>query len=324
MKKGILILLGMFMMVSTVEAKNGNELPNRTGVNYSYNNAVNFEERGIEFYIFTNGEFDFNSNYNDSYYDYNGNRIRTERGIHINRDYRGRINRIGNTFVNYDRYGNVTRIGNVFMRYNRGKLTNVGNLKVRYDYWGNPSFYGNVKDNYYHYNGLRINLNIGDVFNYNHSYFTHRDFSRNYSKIREDNRYYYYRANSNAKIGKRSQILRRRKPVTTFKNKKQAKRSNNTYRRPSTINGQKVNVERNSNNNFKRPTNVTTRRATTERSQNKTVNRQPATVTNRKVTSIKRKNSTASRKPIATKKTKVTATKRNVVKRDKDSNRRRN
>mgnify|MGYP000418336359 CR=1 FL=1 len=60
MKKTALILFGMLIMVSTIEAKTGNEKPNRIRVNYTYDNAVNFIERGIEFYIFTNGDFDFN------------------------------------------------------------------------------------------------------------------------------------------------------------------------------------------------------------------------------------------------------------------------
>ena len=68
MKKGVLILLGMFMMVSTVEAKKGENLPNRFRVNYySYDNAVNFVERGIEFFVFTNGDFDFDINSNNYY-----------------------------------------------------------------------------------------------------------------------------------------------------------------------------------------------------------------------------------------------------------------
>ena len=126
MKKGILILLGVFIMVSTTEAKHGKKLSNRISFNYSYQNAVNFEEQGIEFFIFTNGEFDFNSNNN--YYDSHLNR---ERGIY--RDYKGRITRIGNSFIRYDSYGKVIRIGNIFMKYYRGKLTDVGHLKVRYD-----------------------------------------------------------------------------------------------------------------------------------------------------------------------------------------------
>jgi hypothetical protein len=60
MKKGVLILLGMFIMTSTVEAKIDNKLSNRIGVSYVYENTVNFTERGIEFYILTNGDFDFN------------------------------------------------------------------------------------------------------------------------------------------------------------------------------------------------------------------------------------------------------------------------
>lgn len=281
MKKGLLIVLGMFLMTSTIEATNSKETTTNIEYNYAYENSVNFEERGVAFFIFTNGEFDFSTHYNDYYYDYNGNRVRRASNIRIYRDYRGRIVRIGNSFVNYDNYGNVTRIGNVFMRYNRGKLTSVGNLKVSYDYWGKPAFYGNVKDNYYHYNGLRINLNIGDVFDYNNSYFSHRDFSRNYSKIREDKNYYYYKANPNAKIGSRSKILRRRKLAPTVLHKKpitrsnttsyrkpiavtkrietKGKRTNNTtYNRPSVVNKKKNESidKRNSNTFSKRPTKV--------------------------------------------------------------------
>ena len=229
MKKGILILLGVFIMVSTTEAKHGKKLSNRISFNYSYQNAVNFEEQGIEFFIFTNGEFDFNSNNN--YYDSHLNR---ERGIY--RDYKGRITRIGNSFIRYDSYGKVIRIGNIFMKYYRGKLTDVGHLKVRYDYWGNPTFYGNVRNNYYHYKGLRINLNIGDICSYRDPYFYENHFRINYSRIREDRNYYYYKANTNAKIGKRSRILRRRKPTLISSKNTPTRNVNNSYRKPSNVN----------------------------------------------------------------------------------------
>ncbi|MCI2227762.1 hypothetical protein MC378_01195 [Polaribacter sp. MSW13] len=231
MKKGVLILIGMFMMVSTVEAKNGNELPNRIGFNYSYDNSVNFIERGIEFFVFTNGDFDFNTLSNSSYYDYNGKRTRRTVGVKIDRDFRGRIRRVGNVFINYDLRGNVTRIGNIFMRYNRGKLTKVGDLQIRYDRMGYPVFYGNVK-NYYYDNDIKINLSFGDVFEYNDTYFYKRDFRSNYSQIREDNNFYYYKAKPNAKIGKRSKILKRRKPVSKKVQKKIVKRNtNHSYRK---------------------------------------------------------------------------------------------
>ena len=216
-------------MVSTVEANHGKKSPSRIGFNYTYENSVNFEEQGIQFFIFTNGEFDFNSNNN-----YYNSHINRERGIY--RDYRGQITRIGNSFIRYDNYGNVIRIGNVFMKYYRGKLTDVGHLKVRYDYWGNPTFYGNVKNNYYHYKGLRINLNIGDICSYKDPYFYGNHFRTNYLRIREDNNYYYYRANANAEIGKRSKILRRRKPNLKSVKNTSIRNVTTSYRKPSNLN----------------------------------------------------------------------------------------
>ena len=239
MKKGILILLGMFMMVSTAEAKNGKKLTNRVGFNYTYNNSVNFIERGIEFYIFTNGDFDFNTRRNNTYFDYNGRRVRNN-GVRIDRDFRGRIRRVGNVFINYDLRGNVTRIGNIFIDYRRGKLSRVGDLRVRYDRWGYPVFYGNVRDFYYN-NGIRFDINFGDVFDYNDAYFFRRDFRRNYSQIREDNNFYYYKAKPNAKIGKRSKILKRRKPASKRFNKgKTVKRKADYSYRKSDNNRNKI------------------------------------------------------------------------------------
>jgi hypothetical protein len=287
MKTRILILLGMFMMVSTVEANHGKKSPNNIGYNYTYENSVNFEERGIEFFVFTNGEFDFNTNFNNS--NYNNN----HRGI--NRDYKGRIIRIGNSSLSYDSYGNVTRIGNVYMRYYRGQLTDVGNLKVRYDYWGNPTFYGTVKNNYYTYNGFKINLNIGDICSYNDAYFYRNDFRRNYSKIREDKNYYYYRANPNATIGKRSKTLRRRKPVsTTYKNTSSTRRSNTTYRKTA---------------------NVSTRRITTpvKRVANTTYKRPTTKVTKKIVTPVKRSNTSASKRSTTVKRNIQKATKQKIA-----------
>lgn len=95
MKKGILLLLGIFMTVSNIEAKQNDHRPELFRLNYySYTNAINFSERGIDFFVFINGDFDFDINYN--------------RNIRINRDFRGRIKTIGNVSVRYDLRGNVT------------------------------------------------------------------------------------------------------------------------------------------------------------------------------------------------------------------------
>ncbi len=294
MKKGVLIFLGLFMIVSTVEAKNSNKLSTKNEGNYVYNNTVNFTERGIEFYIFTNGDFDFNT-YDDNYYvDQYGRRIKNNRSARIDRDYKGRITRIGNAFINYDYRGNVTRIGSIYMRYRFGKLTNVGDLRVQYDRWGNPDFYGNVR-NFYYDNGIRFSVNFGDVCNYNDTYFYRNDFRNNYNQFREDKNYYYYKARPNAKIGKRSTILRRRKSATKVDKRRITKRnSNNSYRKPINISKKKntTTVNRNNNSSNRRPSTVTSRTVkpikrnnTSSRSKSNTVKRNTKKTTKQKGTS---------------------------------------
>jgi hypothetical protein len=258
MKKGVLILLGMFMMVSTVEAKNGENLPDRFRVNYSYNNAVNFIERGIEFYIFTNGDFDFETRFND-------------RRLRINRNFRGQIRSIGNVFINYDFRGNVTRVGNVSIRYNRGRLTRVGDLRVRYDRWEAPVFYGNVRDFYYN-DGIRFNISFGDVCNYNDAFFSHRDFGRNYTQFREDRNFFYYKARPNARIGKRSTILKRRKPASANRNNNRIVKRNadNSYRKSDRRADNNSQIKRSNRNSESSLRNNTKTKVKTER---RTVNR---------------------------------------------------
>jgi hypothetical protein len=263
MKKGILILLGMFMMVSTIEAKNGENLSSKLKIETSYdaynyyNNAVNFFESGIEFFIFTNGEFDFDTRFNS-------------RGIRINRDFRGRITNVGNVFIRYDSRGNVTRIGNVLIRYSRGLLANVGDLRVRYDHWNTPVFYGNVR-NFYYNNGIRFNVSFGDVCDYNDVYFSRNDFGRNYAQFREDNNFYYYRARPNANIGKRSTILKRRKLVSTTR-QNYVRNQTNSYRKPAS-NNRAISSRISSNTNRNATQNRTTNRSSSSTSRNATTSR---------------------------------------------------
>ena len=220
MRKGILLLLAI-MSLANVNADNINKSTSEIGVTNRSDDAVTFIERGVKFHVFLNGDFDFNTHYKNSRYtDYNGRRFKTNNGTRIERDRRGRLRRVGNSFINYDIRGNVKRIGSVYIDYRFGQLTNVGNLKIKYDRWGNPRFYGNVKNNDYcsedvYYNdnnhGIDIDINIGNIFDYDDVYFYKRDFRRNYNQYKEDSNFLYYRAAPNAKIGKRSKILKRRK-----------------------------------------------------------------------------------------------------------------
>jgi hypothetical protein len=154
------------------------------------------------------------------YTDYYGRRTKKNKAIRIDRDFNGKIRRIGNVFINYDFQGNVTRIGSVFINYHRGLLTKVGNLRVQYDRWGNPIYRGNVKHtNHYNsyetcpsnnYNNADVDINI-HIYDYNDHLFYRKNFRNNYRQFKEDRHYYYYRATPNARIGKGSRILKRRK-----------------------------------------------------------------------------------------------------------------
>lgn len=100
-----------------------------------------FIERGIEFFVFFNGDFDFNTRPEDSqggiFYRRGGTRrnstVNMNYGVRIEHDSFGRVRRVGNTFINYDNRNRVSRIGSVFMRYNRFALTRIGGMQIVYN-----------------------------------------------------------------------------------------------------------------------------------------------------------------------------------------------
>lgn len=284
MKKGILIMLGLLLMTSTTEAKKIDHSLNRFDINYyAYNNAVNFFENGIEFFVFPNGDFDFDVHFNN-------------RRVRIDRDFRGRIRRIGNVRLRYDFRGNVTRIGSIRLNYFRNRLTNVGDLRVRYDRWGYPNFYGNVR-NFYYDNGVRFSVNFGDICDYNDPFFFRNDFRRSYTQFREDRNFFYYKARPNARIGERSRIIKRRKPSTIRGNNNNLSRrnSNSVYRkdntkRRSSLNNSKLNNRRglDADKNIKKNSNYSYRK---EASKNNAVIKPNSNSRNKEVRTIKKRNS---------------------------------
>ncbi|PNQ73151.1 hypothetical protein C1T31_09215 [Hanstruepera neustonica] len=134
---------------------------------YRYAQPVMFVERGVEFMIFPDGSFDFNTNVVTDFHTSNNyyyrsattttrrssinitfgapgvtNRVHfstpRDRGVIIQHDRDGKVRRIGNVFINYDRFGKVKRVGSIYMQYNRGnnRLIQVGGLHVRYNVFG--------------------------------------------------------------------------------------------------------------------------------------------------------------------------------------------
>lgn len=250
MKKVLLLLLG-FMSYASVSANDFETPTEKTTINNWYDDAVTFVERGVQFHIFLNGDFEFNSP-NRKYYDYNGERY-SQDNIRIDRDYKGRIKRVGRNYIYYDYKGNVSRIGNVRMYYSRNLLRRVGDLKITYNSWGDPYFYGNVHRTYYD-SDVSFSLNIGSIFNYNDRFFYNNSFKNTYRKYREDKYYYYYKARPNTKYDKRNKIIKRRKSGVTT-------RKNNDYTKRKTTPNRKTTVKRNTS--VKR--NSTPKRVTTTR-----------------------------------------------------------
>jgi len=306
MKKGILLLIAILGFVNL-------SANNNIGVNYQNNDAVTFIDRGVEFHVFLNGDFDFNAINNNRY----NNRLR------VLRDNFGRVRQVGNTVINYGFNGAVSAIGNVPVRYQFGQLASVGNLVVEYDRWGYPHYRGFVKQNRFYNDGFTFNVNLGSVFAYDNSYFYDRHFRNNYRRFREDANFFYYRAIPNARIGNRSTIIKRRKPtravVTSnnryINNKRRAISNTRTVDRNRTYNRTATPVTKNvKKTKVVRTTPTTNRKTVTNRNVTRTVKSTP-TKTRTNSTTINNNRDTKVVKTVTTKKTSTTnnrsTTKRN-------------
>ena len=159
-----------------------------TTTRFSFDEPISFNERGIEFFVFANGEFDFNTRPDDSDGDYNyrkaGQKSSEQRtnnnfGVLIEQDSYGRVRRVGNTFINYDRQDRVSRIGSIYMKYNRYALGQIGGMTLVYNRQGEIiDTFGSIK-------GRR------NGFDHGHNNHNYSDTSNNYGNNVND--YYYYR-----------------------------------------------------------------------------------------------------------------------------------
>lgn len=198
--KKITFLVASILLVGT--AANASEVlkiaDERTETRYSFNEPISFTERGIEFFVFGNGDFDFNTRPEDSQGDYffksagkRGSNARASRGqvnygTLIEHDSFGRVRRVGNTFINYDNQDRVSRIGTVYMRYNRFALSQIGGMQLVYNRRGDIiDTVGSIK-------GRR---NAG----FTNSYYGPITSNNNYA-YNDDDFYYYKTDGTKAKV----------------------------------------------------------------------------------------------------------------------------
>ncbi|WP_191859474.1 hypothetical protein [Hanstruepera ponticola] len=232
MKKQVLLFTVLLMGLTAVTAtenysvSSGEDLITR----YRYAQPILFVERGVEFMIFPDGSFDFNTNvvnnapYSDNYYYRSSTTITRrgsvnstfgapgtvsrvhfstprDRGVIIQHDRDGKVRRIGNVFINYDRFGKIKRAGSVYMQYNRrsGLLTRVGGLTVQYNRFGEiMSTFGFV-------NPFSIMCGVCGAFgcttNHNSHFDTHGNNWDDDWNTDED--FYYYKQNGKVKKQKK-------------------------------------------------------------------------------------------------------------------------
>lgn len=204
--KKITLLVAILLIVSIANASETRYFSgeSRFPININEAEPIQFTERGIEFFIFPDGQFDFNTvpSQGENYYrtkgrrDYNttyGAPNACNAGIRIEHDSFGRIRRIGNVFINYDLNDRIKRIGSVYMTYNRFALAQVGGLKIVYNRRGQiVDYVGCVKG--------RTNFNENCNYNYNSS--TNYNDYNNYQDNTENDGYYYRTAGSNSTADK--------------------------------------------------------------------------------------------------------------------------
>lgn len=201
MKKITLLVTAVLFAVSAAQASEKSSIATtNTLFRFNFEEPISFTERGIDFFIFPNGEFDFNTEpiADATIYNKSGRRhtnitfgAPTAYGVRIDHDALGRVRRIGNVFLNYDAQNRIKRVGSVYMSYNRFALSQVGGLKIIYNRRGEiVSFFGSVKgfQNGYDYGNTPTNYDADDnnTPNQSHYYFRKNDRKEKEEKEKEE------------------------------------------------------------------------------------------------------------------------------------------
>jgi hypothetical protein len=163
MKKITFLVASILLLgggVANATERNNLSSERRVAVDFRNAEPIIFTEGGIEFFVFADGQFDFNTrslargnsfkpnkrgNGNKNYGTAASFR-RDNYGVKVEYDRRGNVTRIGNVSINFDSNDRIRRIGSVQMFYNRFALEQVGGLEIIYNRRGQVvDTYGSVK-----------------------------------------------------------------------------------------------------------------------------------------------------------------------------------
>jgi hypothetical protein len=219
MKNFTLLMASFFLVGSVAKAS---ESTNFLDVNLVSNKVLDFEpimfvERGIAFYVFPNGQFDFNTEPSrGEFYFRNGRRNVNNTfgapannfygGVRIEHDSFGRIRRVGNVFINYDFQDRIKRIGTVYMAYNQFALAQVGGLRLIYNRFGElVDTIGSVK-RFNNFNGFdpvclpNNNGNPNNDYYANPNYGNNPNYNNGGTYQNPNDNYYYRKEGRSAKV----------------------------------------------------------------------------------------------------------------------------
>ncbi|WP_044398060.1 hypothetical protein [Lacinutrix sp. Hel_I_90] len=234
MKQLVLLFTGLLIGLTTVTAaekvESASQGEDLTSNRYRFDEPIQFIERGVEFLIFPDGSFDFNTNIEDNHNNHDdgyyrrsntrrtsvngtfgapGTQVRfstpRDRGVIITHDSDGKVRRIGNVFVNYNRIGQVRRLGSVYIQYNRqGWLTQVGGLHLRYNRRGQ------IINSFGHVNFRNQGCGFCGVTGCSVSHYgTHNNHDDDWNNQNDNDDYYYYKKDGKVKKQKKLKKLKK-------------------------------------------------------------------------------------------------------------------
>ena len=214
MKKITLLVASIFLLgggAANAAEKIAFSVETKSPVDFRNPEPIVFIERGIEFFIFPDGQLDFNtrpSKGSELYYKTNSrgdvNRTYGAPKFHKNKNYgvkvahdnMGRVRQVGNVFINYDSNDRVKRVGSVYMTYNRYALEQVGGLQIMYNRRGQiVDTVGNV--------------NGGKGFHYNQNNYQNNDYAYEHNQNDNNDKYYYRSSNQNEKVNQNITVIKR-------------------------------------------------------------------------------------------------------------------
>ncbi|UQD55736.1 hypothetical protein [Flavobacterium sp. K5-23] len=222
MKKITFLVASIFLFgggIANATEKNNFSHERRLAVDFRNAEPIVFVERGVEFFVFPDGQFDFNtrpSTSNDVYHR-SGRSSAVNRtygapssfrngnyGVKVEHDNFGRVRRIGNVFVNYDSNDRIKRIGSVYMSYNRFALEQIGGLQIIYNRRGQIiDMVGNVKGG----RGSEYSQNNNGSYDYGNSQNSNDQDYGNNQNTNDQDQYYFKSTGTKTKDSKISGSL---------------------------------------------------------------------------------------------------------------------